>query len=113
MAETRHHARRLPEIEARDEKYMAMRRSGFSCGDAARHLGMSVGVQQQVERDFRLQYGEDVTPQASDDREHVAAVLEAGGFGRFLETRGRNGEPRLTGPYVPYTVERLAMGARG
>lgn len=113
MAETRQHVRRLPEIEARDEEYMRMRRAGYASVQAASRLGMTDNVRQRVESEFNAQYGHPQTRPANDDSAYVAAVEKAGGFGRFLETRGKDGQPRLTGPYVPYAVERRAMGARG
>lgn len=111
MAKTRHHIRRLPEIEARDERYMAMRRAGCTSVEAAAHLGLTAVVRQRVEADYNAQYGAEQTRPANDDETYVKAVEQAGGFGRYLEVRTAEGKLQLV--YVPYAVERRVMGARG
>ena len=110
MAETRQHARRLPEIEARDEQYMRMRRAGYASNDAARTLGLSNTIRQRVEGEYWAQYAPDPERPANDDRAHVAAVKSAGGFGRYVEVRTAEGERRLV--YVPFALERRLSGAR-
>lgn len=111
MAETRHHIRRLAAIEARDEQYMAMRRAGRTSVEAAELLGMSKTIRQKIESHYQAEYAPGQQGDFTDDRRYVAAVEAEGGFGRYLETRSQNGEPRLTGPYVPWSLERRVMGA--
>ena len=106
MAETRHHTRRLPEIEARDERYMALRRAGHTSVDAAREIGLTNVVRQRVESDYQAQYAPDPDRPANDDAAHVDAVEKGGGFGRYV----RLADGRVV--YVPYAVERRVMGAR-
>jgi hypothetical protein len=111
MAETRHHIRRLAAIEARDQQYMTMRRAGRTSVEAADLLGMSKTIRQKIESHYQAEYAPGQQGEFLDDRQYVAAVEAEGGFGRYLETRGQNGEPRLTGPYVPWSIERRVTGA--
>jgi hypothetical protein len=86
--------------------------------DAIRHRAAQLGVRRsQAAKEAALAQGQHdrngtvgiyEIPAPNRDEDYSAACLAEGGFGRFLETRGRNGEPRLTGPYVPFTAERNA-----
>lgn len=86
--------------------------------DAIRHRAAILGVRRslaakeaalaQGQHDRNGTVGLYEIPEPNRDEDYSAACLAEGGFGRFLETRGSNGEPRLTGPYVPYTAERNA-----
>lgn len=112
MAETRQHsrclpepARRLPEIEARDEEYMRMRRAGYSSVEAARVLGLTSGVRQRCESDYNAQHAIEHERPANDDA-YVAAVEAGGGFGRYV----RLADGRMV--YVPYALECRVAGAR-
>jgi hypothetical protein len=86
--------------------------------DAIRNRALVLGVRRsQAAKEAALAQGQHdrngtvglyEIPEPNRDEDYSAACLAEGGFGRFLETRGRNGEPRLTGPYVPFTAERNA-----
>lgn len=112
MAETRHHIRRLPEIEARDEAFMQLRRQGVASVDAAQRLGMTNSQRQRTESDYQAQYAASSQGPANDDDGYVAAVIAEEGFGVWAEGRNKRGEPVITGPFIPYAAQRRAMGTR-
>lgn len=108
-ARTREHARRTEATEKRDAEFMRLRRQGVSSADAAAQVGMSDFTRVRIEQDYQAEYGATSPTPANDDSAHVRAVITAGGFGRYLEQRDPSGKPRITGPFVPYEVERRAQ----
>lgn len=106
---TREHARRTDATERRDAEFMRLRRQGVSSAEAAKHVGMSDFTRVRVEQDYQAEYGATSPTPANDDTAYVRAVVSAGGFGRYLERRDAAGKPRITGPFVPYEVERRAQ----